>query len=63
MAKFLQLNVPIEHVDMILEALEQTIEEIIDAECDCDDCSNMLDVLQATVGQIHGVAPLETPKL
>lgn len=58
----LLVSIPIEEVDMVLEALEQTVEDIYDAECDCDDCTRMLGTLETLIKQIHSVAPLQLPE-
>ena len=59
MSERLVITIPVEDVDQLLEALEQTVEDIEKSECDCDDCVRMICTLDELVKQIHAAAPLK----
>jgi len=44
-AEALLIGLPMEDVNVLLEVLEDYIESIQDADCDCDNCDRELDVL------------------
>jgi hypothetical protein len=56
----LVVSIPIDDVDMILDALEQTLDDIKEAQCDCDDCDRMSEVLEDFVSKVLSAAPIKT---
>jgi hypothetical protein len=59
-SQHLLLAIPVEDVSVLLETMEETIENIEDSECDCDDCARALDVLRGFVGTVVATAPIKS---